>query len=127
MDWDGIRGFVGTKIQANNDIRIKRILSPALRSRKENEHQISHLNKIGSLVGLAENEVRSVTDYRIGAVSRFCSRMLFIIVLGFFVLIMLSMAAADNGWTLWEIFQENPTTTYTPGTRYGSIHPSDFG
>ncbi len=109
------------------DRRISRLFEPALENRRTTELRSRKLQDIGSLVGLNESEVSTSTEHYRGAFSRFCSRMLLVIVLGFFTFIILSILAVDSGWNLWSLIPEDPVTTYTPGTRYGSISPSDFG
>ncbi|MFW9918895.1 MAG: hypothetical protein ACFFED_04800 [Candidatus Thorarchaeota archaeon] len=119
-------GTAQNRIRAMRSKRLGSYLEPALRSAKGRNIENERLLQIGSLVGLSEGEINSATEHYRGAFSRFCSRMLLVLVLGFFTLILLSFLAADSGWVLWDLLPEEPITTYTPGTRYGSIHPSDF-
>ena len=126
MEWKTIMGITKIRILSSRNRRLKRVFAPSLSSSTSTAYNASELNKLGALVGLSENDVRSSTEHYKGAFGRFCSRMLLVIVVGFFVLIMLSIAASGSGWSLFEAFQEAPTTTYTPGTRYGSISPADF-
>lgn len=114
------------KIQSLKNRQIRRLFDPAFTSTRNRKPSTKDLSRIGYLVGLSESEVKATTEHYRGAFSRFLSRMLLVIVLGFFTLIMLSIVAADSGWVIWDLFQEEPIITYTPGTRYGAIGPSDF-
>lgn len=83
------------------------------------------LQELGAQVGLSESEVGSATrsaHYK-SAIGRFCTRMLFLIVLSFAVFYVL-VYALEIPLTNLQPIPSN--STYIPGTRYGSLSPKDF-
>ncbi len=87
--------------------------------------KIRQLQDLGAQVGLSESEVESATssEHYKSAIGRFCTRVLFLIVLSFAVFYVLAYAL---GIPLTNLQPPPSNSTYIPGTRYGSLSPKDF-
>ncbi len=114
-----VQGFLGSR---SNGF-LQKILGPAFRNKTPNTASMQSLKNIGKGVGLDESEIQSATKYNTGAISRFCSRLIFLTIVSFFIFLALA-GLANNDGMLDYFFHSN--TTYLPGTRYASIKPKDF-
>lgn len=113
---------VRRKVFASANKPLRRLFEPALFRRRINNRTAYQLGQFGALVGLSQSEIEGATKHYSGAVSRLCSRMLFLLVVAFLIFVLAGLAGFN-----WASYLEEPISTYTPGTRYASLRPSDFG
>ncbi|MDF1538908.1 MAG: hypothetical protein P1Q69_08395 [Candidatus Thorarchaeota archaeon] len=114
-----IKGLLRT---SNNGV-LKKLLNPTLRFRNPDSSIMLSLRKIGQGVGLDDSEIHSATGYYTGVFSRFCSRLILLTILTFFIFVALAGLANNDG--MLDYFLPS-NSTYLPGTRYASIKPDDF-
>ncbi len=122
MDTQFLEQCAKSKIFALENTRLRCLFEPALFRRRVDRRTAYHLHQFGALVGLTPSEVEATTRHHSSTVSRLCSRILLVLVVVFLIFVLAGLAGVN-----WASYLEEPISTYTPGTRYASIRPSDFG
>ena len=112
-------------LKYNGGKRIRKIIETWLNPVFIDQKKTSKLHELGAQVGLSESEVGSATrsgHYK-SAIGRFCTRLIFLVVLSFVVFYVLLYVI---GIPLTSLQPVPSNSTYLPGTRYGSLAPKDF-
>jgi hypothetical protein len=113
--------YARSKVFASGNTQIRRLFEPAFFRKRVDARTADRLNQLGALVGLNQNEVDSTTKHHNSAISRLCSRTVLFWAIVFLAIVLVVLVGAN-----WAAYLEEPISTYTPGTRYASIRPSDF-
>lgn len=110
-----------SRVFASGNTQIQRLFEPALFRKIVDARTANRLNQLGALVGLNQNEIDSTTKHHSSAIGRVCSRTILLWAIVFLAIVFAVLVGANLASYL-----EEPISTYTPGTRYASIRPSDF-
>ncbi len=110
-------------LRTSNSGVLKKLLNPILRLRNPGSSTMLSLRKLGHGIGLDDSEIHSATGYYTGVFSRFCSRLILLTIIVFFIFVTLAGLANNEG--MLDYFLPS-NSTYLPGTRYASIRPKDF-